>query len=288
MTNAPTYQITPTYDGSGQAVHPDVVYFPDGWNGYKYWMAMLPYPYSNNQKENPSILASNDGSSWEVPPGLINPIIYPPNPGCNADTDIVYNDDANELWLYFLRYWSNTGDVKLGLMKSGDGIHWTEPEYLITWNCWISDNERSFSIIKQGPNWYYWAESRDAIYDIYYRHSTDGENWSKAQDIVFSTMPEELPWHLDVIYVPAKSEYWMLFSAPGGPGGSLYLAKSNDRLNWAVGLNAILSPSAYGWDNKMLYRPTLLYDSTNQLLRVWYSATNTQGEWHIGYTQTEY
>jgi hypothetical protein len=288
LTNAPTYQITPTYEGSGQAVHPDVAYFPDGWNGYKYWMAMLPYPHYGSWAENPSILVSNDGNSWQVPPGLSNPIIYPPNPGCNADTDIVYNDDANELWVYFMRYWSAAKLVKLTLMKSSDGINWSEPEYLITWNLNFTDNERSYAIVKQGPDWYYWAECRDAPYDIYYRHSTDGKTWSNAQEITFSPQPAILPWHLDVIYVSAKAEYWMLFNCPAAKGGSLFLAKSRDRLHWTLGLNEILSPSLFGWDNDMLYRSTLLYDSGSQLLRIWYSADDAGGEWHIGYTQTEY
>ena len=53
LDNADTYQITPTYDRSDQTVHPDIVYMPDGWNGYKYWMAMTPYANSNDQLEKP-------------------------------------------------------------------------------------------------------------------------------------------------------------------------------------------------------------------------------------------
>ena len=152
----------------------------------------------------------------------------------------------------------------------------------------MQDEERSYAIIKQGSDWHYWAGNDNALQKVTYRHSEDGKNWSGAQNIVFSTVPEFLPWHLDVIYVPAKSEYWMLFSAPGGSGGSLFFAKSRDRLNWAPGPDKVLSPSVYGWDNYMLYRSTLLYDSDSQLLRIWYSANNHLNEWHTGYTQTEY
>ncbi len=35
---------------------------------------MTPYPNGNDTYENPSILAGNDGTSWAVPAGLINPI----------------------------------------------------------------------------------------------------------------------------------------------------------------------------------------------------------------------
>jgi len=289
LSNASAYQITQTYEGSDQAIHPDVVYFADGWRGYKYWMMMTPYACGSARAEDPSVLVGNDGFCWEVPPGLTNPIIYPPSPsGHNADPDVVYNDDTDELWVYFLRHWTDTRLVKLALMKSADGVNWSPPEYLLTWDRNVKDNERSYAIIKQGPDWHYWAQCSNARHSVYYRHSTDGARWSDAQSIVFSPVPEILPWHLDVIYVPDKSEYWMLFNCPPGKSGRLFLAKSRDKLNWTPGLNEILSPSALRWDNDILYRATLLYDSGAQLLRIWYSAANTLCEWHIGYTQTEY
>ena len=33
LANAATHQDIPTYDGSGQGVHPDIAYFPEGWRG---------------------------------------------------------------------------------------------------------------------------------------------------------------------------------------------------------------------------------------------------------------
>ena len=86
--NAPVPLVTPTYDGSGQVVHPDVVYVPGGWNGYEYWMGMTPYPNSNNSYENPSVLASNDNLTWVVPPGVINPLAPTP-PGHNDDVELL-------------------------------------------------------------------------------------------------------------------------------------------------------------------------------------------------------
>jgi len=60
LANAPAFQEIPTYDGSGQAMHPDIAYFPDGWRGYKYWMVMTPYTYDSAGRENPSIVVSDD------------------------------------------------------------------------------------------------------------------------------------------------------------------------------------------------------------------------------------
>jgi hypothetical protein len=55
LTNAQTFQSIPTYGGSRQVVHPDVVYFQRRWHGYKYWMAVTPYPFGDDHRENPSV-----------------------------------------------------------------------------------------------------------------------------------------------------------------------------------------------------------------------------------------
>src|SRR5438270_13677 len=52
----PTVMTVPTYDGSNQSVHPDVVAFDAAWHGARYWMTMTPYPGSDQHLENPSIL----------------------------------------------------------------------------------------------------------------------------------------------------------------------------------------------------------------------------------------
>ena len=51
----------PLYGASG-VVHPDVLYFSGGKDGYEYWMVYTPYPPGS--KENPSIVRSNDGITW--------------------------------------------------------------------------------------------------------------------------------------------------------------------------------------------------------------------------------
>lgn len=56
--------------------HPDVQYFPKGFNGYKYWMVFTPYFGSigteedSKRYENPTIVVSNDGLNWNPPNGV--------------------------------------------------------------------------------------------------------------------------------------------------------------------------------------------------------------------------
>lgn len=50
--------------------HPDVQYFPNGFNGYQYWMVFTPYfgSLGNEERyENPTVVASNDGLNWAAP-----------------------------------------------------------------------------------------------------------------------------------------------------------------------------------------------------------------------------
>ena len=51
------YSLTvPTYDGSGQAVHPDAALTPPGWGGATTQLFVTPYPNGDATKENPSLL----------------------------------------------------------------------------------------------------------------------------------------------------------------------------------------------------------------------------------------
>ena len=290
LENAPTYQTTPTYDGSGQSVHPDVIYFPDGWHGYKYWMVMTPYPNGDASKENPSILVSNDGSSWEVPPGLTNPIDPTPASGHNCDPDMIYNNDTDELWVYYVEDGAGTSYLKR--KKSSDGVNWSGEEDIFS----LPDYQiLSPAIVKVGSTYHIWyvdagSEGCGASSTtVKYRTSSDGVNWSSAQDVNIS-QPGYVIWHLNVIYVPSKGEYWMLFAAY--PSGSscdntvLFFAKSTDGINWTTYNNIALNKGS-GWDGVQIYRSALLYNESNNLLRVWYSAKGDSA-WHIGYTERNY
>lgn len=109
---------TPYNDGTNwtgrtnQTTHPSVIQFKDKWKGYKYWMTFTPYPYGNNKKENPSLVASHDGINWMVPPNVSNPIVS--NKTIPAylfdtylsDSHLLYNNDTDELELWY-RYVNN-------------------------------------------------------------------------------------------------------------------------------------------------------------------------------------
>lgn len=60
--------------------HPDVLYFPEGKEGFKFWMVFTPYfgvlgtNHLSERYENPTVVVSNDGFNWYNPEGIINPL----------------------------------------------------------------------------------------------------------------------------------------------------------------------------------------------------------------------
>lgn len=122
--NSPLAPCTiPTYDGSGETIHPGVYDFGRGnkWNGYRFWMANTPYPNNDVTLENPSIFASQDGQTWVVPAGVTNPIYDYPSPdgALWSDTDLIYDPVGNRLVLTY-----RDGNEKNYVATSTDGVTW--------------------------------------------------------------------------------------------------------------------------------------------------------------------
>lgn len=289
----------PTYDGSGQTVHPSVVYFPNGWHGYKYWMAHTPYPYSNDASENPSICASNDGVNWVDPPGIDNPLDGDPAVGHNCDPELIYNAKTDQLYLY----WIYTNDIDTNwtkLVKSSNGSTWTSPQIVITdtRDCYSTlsptiDYNSSTGVYTM---WEVNAAPADVAGQNYFverRTSTDGISWSSTTKVAgFGQSGCEI-WHIFIRYIPSQNEYWALAAAmpdPDTPGTAmtqLYFLKSADGLTWKQYPSKQVLPTGYvsTWDSARIYRSCFVYDPSTDAFKVWYSATNADsGYWGVGYT----
>ena len=122
------------YAGVGpEVVHPSVVYVPEGWGGWKYWMAYTPYPVINSDYENPCLAVSNDGENWTTPAGLSNPLAGKPTNGYNADTHLVMAPDYSKLYMiYRERVTGASAGNRVKLMESADGRKWTDPVTILT------------------------------------------------------------------------------------------------------------------------------------------------------------
>ena len=293
LQNARRTMPIPTYDGSGQVTEPSIIVFDSPWHGFRYWMAFSPYPHGNDSHENPSIVASDDGITWQLPPGLVNPLALPGPSGYLADATIFHDSDADQLWVYYLEIKPAEKSLRIIKLVSPDGVQWQEqgPSLrVLPYNALsptVEKNANGYSMwtVNSGPAG---CSATSATVEV--RTSMDGTEWSGPQRVSLE-QPGYVVWHINVSYIVSKQEYWA--AVAGYPDGSdcghtvLFYLKSLDGVNWISYNRAVLKPSA-GWDNAQIYRSHLLFDPNSNRLRVWYSARDRSGAWHIGLTEGDY
>jgi hypothetical protein len=293
LKNAQSFLMIPTYDGSGQVTEPDVVSFDLPWHGFKYWMAFSPYPNADASKENPSIAVSNDGITWEVPSGLVNPLALPSTGAHLADASLFYNSASDELWIYYIEESAERKTTQVFKLASLDGIHWQNqgelfqvPTYTLL----------SPTVAQVNGTYYMWTINGGTTgctvgsSVLEYRTSSDGVKWSDSSPTNLVQSGYVL-WHLDVSYVAPKQEYWAAVAAyaNGSDCGHtvLFFSKSQDGINWTTYNKPVLGPSTT-WDDLEIYRSSLLFDSSMNHLKVWYSAASKGEVWHVGLSEGDF
>lgn len=220
---------TPTYDGSGAAVHPSVLYFPQGWNGHRYWMAMTPYPTSNNKLENPSILVSNDGNTWAVPAGVTNPLVpAPAGTDYNSDTHLAMGPDGL-MYLLFRQFIGSQDE--LCIMSTADGTTWTAPVVVMS-NAMAVRRLVSPAFWWDGGNNEWVMLAVDIVGTARVVRSTAAQitgPWATPADVSLTAgLPAgRLPWHLDAKDVGGT--IIALIQDGNSAGGNLYYAVSGDQ-----------------------------------------------------------
>lgn len=326
----PTYSYT-AQGGQAQkaewdTTHPDVIDFAktskEGgkWGGYRYWMVLTPNQDGYSQYENPCLAASNDGVNWVVPNGIENPLSgvkHEPAGTHNCDTDLVYNPDSDELWVYYVWEQDSPAGTPSNLRlirvkEKNDGFKITSTtdgkpyERLI--NSQYRYDMQSPAVVRRNANtWLMWSNNSDsdnsgngwqsqvAFVELY--TSTDGKNWTNKQSLADTLVlkgaegiASYIPWHLDVQWVESQNKYWGLFCAypKGGNTNRTYLlfGTSEDGKTWLTYPKPLLAPRDNKWDNNFIYRSTFIYDDASGTLQVWYSGGKSGG-WRIAYTEFE-
>ena len=240
--------------GDNDALHPKVLNFKEKWNGYKYWMVFSPYPRKDDGKENPHIKVSNDLVNWEEPKGFKNPLVVKPKghiPGAiyNSDPHLVYNNDTDTLECYY-RYVNDVDDkVILYRLTTKDGVNWTDKEEILVYKRSKKDF-LSPAIIYENGMYKMWSESKD------------GYTYTNERVINLNYPLSNLkPWHLDIIHTEKGYELIVVaYTAKlDATSMNLYYFSSKDNINYTTG-KAILKPSNISWDNKGIYRSSMIYE----------------------------
>ena len=179
--NAPAPVALSTYVGNNQIVHPKVLYFPNKFGGYRYWMAYTPYPFANDAYENPCVAYSNDGYNWLNING--NPLDDPNGNGYNSDSHLVYVESTGtlEIWYRHVTDYKTTPVSEIIYRQTTtDGVNWTEKEIVINNDSGDYARYLSPSVIHDGDKYKVWVVNSTENAICYYESKTaiPGETFS--------------------------------------------------------------------------------------------------------------
>lgn len=294
---SPPSQVQPllvvTYDGSGQAVHPDFVRLPATWSGDPFRLVATPYPGGNAAYENPSLFSGSTGTSWLVPPGIRNPLEKPSGSSYLSDPDMVYDPDLAELRIYYRRV---TNENEIWMIRSTDGVTWGAPVLTVH-----AANHMIVSptiVRRAAGDWLMWSVNAGTIgcgassTAVQLRRSSDGVAWSDPATTTLAD-PDGSPWHIDVEWIPSRNEFWAVY--PVKQSGScttdrLRFATSADGVHWSSYPSPLLMRGASDGLRDVVYRSTIDFDATTGVVSVWYSGAKYENggySWHLAWERMQ-
>lgn len=293
--NAPVPLHIPTYDGSNQSTHPKVLYFPNELWNYPYWMAYTPYPFSDDDYENPCIAASVDGITWVENPYRSNPLDQLTSQELSnlyhlSDTHLVWRADLGRLECWY-RYNKNGVSEKIMRKYSTDGANWSARE--VVYETDASYQVLSPAVIYEDAKYKMWF-CKSGYAGVWYTETSDMITWSAEINIPIdfsgaqNTKYNYYMWHIDV--VKHGGEYHIIGAAGDqnlpfeNDRKEIVYGKSIDGLSFSVETLMIPNPPKSGrWDNRYLYRSSILF--IDDTVKVYYAAYNQKGSWFIGLSE---
>ena len=257
-----------------QMLHPGMVYIPEGLGGYTWWCVFTPYPAANSAMENPCVVASNDGRTWELPEGAINPLVNAPSgTDFNADTHITYDPVGGQLVMIFTERGSLL--LKIRMMLSSDGVSWSAPVDIWTGNWNTLDQDflsPSIFFDTAAAKWTILGFNFEAVGKPLVKITSDNllTGWDVAQTVLNAPTPKSTRswWHGHFQYTTSGQIIGAVQDNDGTAGGDgdIYLIWSDDGVNFRT---RYLYPGG-------LYRPALVAFRTGEVTtcRMWLSALN--------------
>ena len=279
-----------TFDGSNSPYHPSVLYFENGWNGYKYWMAETPFspqckPYMD-RNECPSIHISNNGIDWkEIAINPIDDLNEQEEKELDffSDPHLVHANGKMECWYRFTHRNGNRSyfdNLQLVRKTSIDGTSWSEREILV--NLATKEGNTLGNMVVSPAvlynngvyrMWFVDSESRIAR-NVAYSESINGHDWTEKK-ICNLNGKENIPWHIDVNIIDGK--YHLL----SYNFNTITLWKSEDGINFSF-TKEILKPSVLGsFYGYTLYRACIIKDDKYKI----YFSGNDSLRTYIGLLQ---
>jgi hypothetical protein len=250
----------PTYDQSGQVVHPDVVR-----EASRLVLVFTPYPFTNGRFENPSIVTSQDGMGFDEPAPGENPLAPAPPIDHNDDPDLHVDPATGEYELLYLET-LRPDTQNLVSLRSRDLVTWTRTTAI------------SYDLAAGAPFIVSPAaivhDGITTLFDVHLAAPHFLERldppWNPATAVpVAIELGGVTPWHVDVLACPTG--YAMLINGfdTEFTHQDLYLATSPDLVTWTFHPTPLLSHEDPSLGVGSLYRSTGVV--AGDRLIVWYS-----------------
>ncbi|HYV96804.1 MAG TPA: hypothetical protein VE967_05065 [Gemmatimonadaceae bacterium] len=267
-----------TYEGSGQTVHPDFLSIP-GWPAQRNGLlALTPYPNGMSMYENPVVYTSRDLLRWTVPVPSLNPVVSPSN-GYLSDPDIVYDPDSGQVLMYYRQV---AAENEIMLMRSRDLFAWSAPVRVVH-----APNHEVVSpavVRRSATDWMMWSVNghggcASAESSVELRRSSDGVTWSDPLPVALD-QPGFAPWHIEVQWVPSRSEYWALYNAKTTEScntPALFFATSKDGVTWTTYPSPLLERGDAPQFRDIVYRSTFVFNSETGIVTFWFSGATYDG-----------
>ena len=272
-----------TFDGSGQAVHPDPAITPLSWDGIVSQLAVTPYPNGDATKENPSLYSGRSWREWVVPEGVMNPIATPAS-GYLSDPDQLYDPESSQLWLY---YRAVNSENEIFLIRAAAPTRRSDPVRVLA-----GPNHTivSPSIVRRSAHdWMMWSVNSgtlgcsSASTTVEVRRSMDGVNWSEPAQTDLADK-DSYPWHIDVEWIADRSEFWAVYNvkeAGSCTTPALHFATSTDGVTWTAAPSPALARGAIPAFADIVYRGATYYDPATRILTLWYSGARFENGRYI-------
>lgn len=279
----------PTYEHSGQIVHPHVLFFAEPFLGYHYLMVMTPYPYSNRMYENPSILGSQDGILWEVPVGVVNPVSGVPvdvmDGGHYSDPFLLPRGDTLELWFRHTmpryidgEYVQDSMHNRIYRTTSQDLIHWSPLETVFDCADGI-DTFMSPVVMHDGSVYRLWYANYYSV--LYYTESADLIHWTPRERLQ-SNLGGFGIWHHDIMFTGELYEALLLSADFGNePRFRLFYTTSYDGIHFEPGRELVPGKISPALEGMTAYKSTFVRQ--NGMYQIYLSVFTRDSEWKLFY-----
>lgn len=257
-----------------QLVHPDVLFFENRDFGKQFFMAVTPYPKSQDFYENPVFLASDNGVDFcELEKG-INPLVEAPFGGYNNDPDLSFDEESREFRIFYQE--TDISDSQnVVLLRSKNGFDWQRQ---VVFQLDLSSlDEKLFTLSptlvkKDGLNYLFVVNGRENK-SIQFFTSENGLSWDKNNRTTIQiNRPENFQfWHIDIF--ESDSIYYLLangyFGKENFTDQNLYIGRSRDLLNWELIEEPILRNSPDFYSSGYIYRSSGIVSKDS--LAIWFS-----------------